>query len=161
MQIFKSAPEGADITNSRVLGGAVASPRSLSHAFPRVVGSDATARLPYIADQNNYSMDGSDPSGQSQTRWRPSGGYYSQVNLGKLSLFSSTRTRDGSSTSLSLNISYTMCGSAPNHLCFVPLDVSVSRDFEKQPNIKEPFKEMPVITCPISNDWSTANSLLL
>ncbi|KAI0231997.1 Rho GTPase-activating protein 26 [Lamellibrachia satsuma] len=102
-KIFKSAPEGADITNSRVLGGAVASPRSLSHAFPRVGGSDATARLPYIADQNNYSMDRSDLSGQSQTRWRPSGGYYSPVTLGgeRTSSTSSSTESLGSKGSIS------------------------------------------------------------
>ncbi|KAK2172365.1 hypothetical protein NP493_969g00021 [Ridgeia piscesae] len=58
-KIFKTAPEGADITNSRVLGGATASPRPLSHVYPRMPGGDAPARPLYPTDHNSYSTEGS------------------------------------------------------------------------------------------------------
>ena len=51
-----------------------------------------------------------------------------------------------------INIMY---GSALNQLYFVPLTILVGRDSGYQPNIKEQFKDMPVITRPTSDDQST------
>jgi len=84
MQIFKTAPEGADITNSRVLGGATASPRPLSHVYPRMPGGDAPARPLYPTDHNSYSTEGSSASFRS--RLRPAGGYYSQISIGQFNM---------------------------------------------------------------------------
>ena len=82
MQIFKTAPEGADITNSRVLGGATASPRPVAHAYPRVPGGDAPPRPLYPTDHNSYSTEGS----SFRSRLRPAGGYYSQVSIGQFNM---------------------------------------------------------------------------
>ena len=83
VQIFKSAPDGADITNSRVLGGATSSPYTPSRVLSHSAGGDPVTPISFTPDRNSFMTEGVDTSTPSRARWRSSGGYYVQSPLRK------------------------------------------------------------------------------